>query len=98
MSEPRSTRTILSADAKAHFAQVVDDVYSHGTRYIVQRFGAPRAVLISLADFQRLLVAEGNDVRALREAQAEYRPGQERSPEEVAELVGKATGEMPGAG
>ena len=42
------TRTIASAEAKLRLAQLVDDVYAHGTRYIIQRFEAPRAVVIAI--------------------------------------------------
>lgn len=82
------TRTILSSEAKANFGQVIDDVFSRGTRYVIQRFDTPRAVLISLADYQRLLTAEEAGVQVLGETRATYHLGQERTPEEIAALLG----------
>jgi len=82
------TRTILSSEAKANFGQVVDDVYSRGTRYIIQRFDTPRAVLISLADYQRLLAADEAGVQVLREARSAYTLGEERTNAEIAALLG----------
>lgn len=92
-----ATRSILSSEAKANFAQLVDDVYSRGTRYIIQRFDTPRAVLISLADYQRLLAAEEAGVQVVRESRPSYTYtlGQERTPEEIAALLGTV---RPGEG
>jgi len=81
------TRTILSSEAKTHFARLLDDVFNNGTRYIIQRFNAPRAVLISLADFKTLLAAEGQEFPALRESGAEYEVGRSASEGEVHELL-----------
>lgn len=83
-----TTRTILTSEAKANFSQLVEDVYTSGTRYIVQRFGSPRAVIISLEDFQRLLAAEGLPVRSLHESRAAYQLGEEKSTDEVLVLLG----------
>lgn len=83
-----STRIIRSSEAKSHFAQLLDDVYSHGTRYIVQRFDVPRAVLISLADYERLVAAERDGAIALHERRPVYELGVERTPEEIAALLG----------
>lgn len=90
MTEPeaRRTRTILTSQAKTNFSQLVDDVYTNGTRYIVQRFGNPRAVIISLEDFQRLLAAEGLPVHNLRESRVAYQLGEEKSTDEVLALLG----------
>lgn len=83
-----ATRSILSSEAKANFAQLVDDVYSRGTRYIIQRFDTPRAVLISLADYRRLLAAEEAGLQVVRESRPSYTLGEERTPEEIAALLG----------
>lgn len=97
-SSPISTRTILSSEAKAKLAQLVDGVYSHGTRYIIRRFDAPRAVLISLADYQRLLAADEAGTSMVREARPSYKLGEERTPEEIAALLGTPLLEQDDAG
>jgi len=83
-----STRIIQSSEAKVHFAQLLDDVYSHGTRYIVQRFGMPRAALISLADYERLVAIEHENRTVVREHRLPYQLGLERTPKEIAALLG----------
>ena len=85
------TRAIQSAEAKTNFAQLVDDVYTRGTRYIIQRFDTPRAVLISLADYQQLLAADAGGVQAIRETGPSYTLGEERTTEEIAALLGDHT-------
>jgi prevent-host-death family protein len=89
MVNERTTRIVLSAKAKNNFAQLIDDVHTHHTRYIIQRFGTPRAALIPLTDLQRLLALEGQGIAALHESRAAYQLGEERTPEEVADLVGR---------
>jgi len=83
----RSTRSIPSSEAKAKLAQLVDDVYSHGTRYVIQRFDSPRAVLISLQDYERLLAADKAGIQTLRESHVSYTLGTERTAEEIASLL-----------
>jgi prevent-host-death family protein len=83
----RSTRTINSADAKNKFAQLLDDVYANQTRYIIQRFGMARGVLISLEDFRRLLTSEGFEPNLLKEEKSEYRLGQDQSDTDVINLL-----------
>lgn len=88
----RATRTILSSEAKAKLAQLVDDVYARGTRYIIQRFDTPRAVLISLEDYQRLLAADKAGMQMLRETGPSYSLGKECTAEEIAALLEGSTG------
>lgn len=73
-------------------------MYSHGTRYIIRRFDAPRAVLISLADYQRLLAADEAGTSMVREARPSYKLGEERTPEEIAALLGTPLLEQDDAG
>src|SRR5579862_4358961 len=82
------TRVIPSAEAKLKLAQLIDDVYTHGTRYIIQRFDTPRVAVISLADYQRLLESERAGTPVLRETAARYDLGEEKTPEEIDRLLG----------
>jgi prevent-host-death family protein len=83
----KSIRVILSAEAKNNFGQLLDDVYTRKTRYIIKRFGSPRGVLIPLDDFRRLLEEEGLDTNVLRESSAEYRLGEDQNEEDIVELL-----------
>ncbi len=88
MAQQRATRTVLSSEAKAKLAQLVDDVYARGTHYIIRRFDTPRAVLIPLEDYQRLLSLDAAaNTRAVRESGPAYNVGEERTPEEIAALL-----------
>jgi prevent-host-death family protein len=87
MAAKRQIRTILSSEAKTHFARLVDDVFNNHTRYIIQRFNAPRAVLISLADFKTLLQAEGKEFPVIRESGMEYEVGRSASENEIQKLL-----------
>ncbi len=92
MAQQRATRTVLSSEAKAKLAQLVDDVYARGTHYIIRRFDTPRAVLIPLEDYQRLLSLDAADTRAVRESGPAYNVGDERTPEEIAALLDSLLG------
>ncbi len=96
MAQKRATRTVLSSEAKAKLAQLVDDVYARGTHYIIRRFDTPRAVLIPLEDYQRLLSLDASSGRALREAGPSYNLGEERTPEEIAALLESSLGPYDG--
>jgi len=54
-----TTKAIASTLAQNHFGQILDDVIQNDTRYIIKRRGVPQAIVISLADLERLLVDEG---------------------------------------
>ncbi len=57
------TKTISSTKAQNNFGRILDDVTQNNTRYIVKRRTSSQVVMLSLADFNKLL----NDATA-REA------------------------------
>lgn len=75
MDEKPVLKFILSTQAQNNFGRLLDDVSENHTRYVIKRFGHPKAVLISLDDFERLLASEADSekyLRILRESRAEY--------------------------
>lgn len=50
-----STKTISSTDAQNNFGKILDDVIQNNTRYILKRRSSPKAIVLSLSDFQRLV-------------------------------------------
>jgi prevent-host-death family protein len=67
-----TTKTIPSTKAQNNFGRILDDVIQNGTRYVIKRRNTPQAILLSLPDFERLLVASegerkemGNVIREL---------------------------------
>jgi prevent-host-death family protein len=74
-----ATRSIASTQAQNHFGQILDDVIRNETRYVIKRHGVPQVIVLSLADFGRLLVDEGERARLgemVRELQPVYDLGE----------------------
>lgn len=57
---------ILSTEAQNNFGRLLDDVATNGTRYVIKRFGSPRAVVIPIQEFERLLGSDLEDQQCLR--------------------------------
>jgi len=49
------TRSVGSTEAQNNFGQVLDDATRNHACYIIERRGAPQAILISCQDFARIL-------------------------------------------
>lgn len=72
-------KSVSSTQAQNNFGQVVDDVTQNHTRYIVERRGNPKAVILSFEDFARVLndAKERQEMGAIiKELQPEYGVGQ----------------------
>lgn len=72
-------KSVSSTQAQNNFGQVLEDVTHNHTRYIVERRGNPKAVILSFDDFTKVL----NDAKerqkmglVMRELQPEYGVGQ----------------------
>lgn len=48
-------KTIASTQAQNNFGQILDDVTQNGTRYVIKRHHKAQAMILSLADFERIL-------------------------------------------
>lgn len=67
-----TTKTIPSTEAQNNFGRILDDVIQNNARYVIKRRSTSQAILLSLADFKRLLAASederaeiGNVIREL---------------------------------
>lgn len=90
-------KTVAVAELGERFRAVFDEVTEHHVPYIVTRGHQPEAVLVSYAEFQRLLKNSEDEVlRRFDEVRARIR---ERtagfSEEEVAADVAAARAELP---
>jgi prevent-host-death family protein len=47
-------KRLSSAEAKAQFSSLVDDVARGGARYIIERRGKPLAALVSVAELEQI--------------------------------------------
>ena len=53
-----ATKTIPSTDAQNNFGRILDDVVQNNTRYVIKRRNMSQAIMLSLADFEKLLANE----------------------------------------
>ncbi len=60
-----STKTISSTAAQNNFGRILDDVVQNDVRYVIRRRSSSHAILLSLADFERLLAAQEDERREL---------------------------------
>jgi prevent-host-death family protein len=66
-------KSVSSTVAKNKFGQVLADVTQNSVRYIVERHGAPKAIILSLDDFSRLL-SDDVDRENIQQIISEVRP------------------------
>lgn len=72
-------KSVSSTQAQNNFGQVLDDVTQNHTRYIVERRGTPKAVILSFDDFAKVLndAKERHEMGSIiKELQPEYGVGQ----------------------
>ncbi|MEW6173050.1 MAG: type II toxin-antitoxin system Phd/YefM family antitoxin [Bacillota bacterium] len=78
------TKTIASTEAQNNFGRILNDVIQNNTRYIIKRRESPQAIILSLADFEQLLMNHNEQrkmVNMVRELTPVYSLG-EALPEE----------------
>ena len=67
-----TTKIISSTEAQNNFGQILDDVVQNDARYIIRRRSVSQVIVLGLADFEQLLIADeverrgiGNVIREL---------------------------------
>jgi prevent-host-death family protein len=68
------TKIIASTEAQNNFGRILDDVVQNGTRYVVKRRSSSQAIILSLADFERLLAATDSERREIETVIRELAP------------------------
>ena len=61
-----STKTISSTDVQNNFGKILDDVIQNNTRYILKRHSSPKAIVLSLSDFQSLVNNQDEQLKLTR--------------------------------
>ena len=61
-----TSKTIASTEIQNNFGLILNDVIQNSTRYIVKRHNQPQAILLSLADFERLLANQKSKAKWLK--------------------------------
>ena len=60
-----STKRIASTAAQNNFGRILDDVVQNGTRYVIQRRNTSQVIMLSLADFESILLAGDSERKKL---------------------------------
>lgn len=68
------TKLIASTEAQNNFGRVLDDVVQNSTRYIVQRRNTSQAIIMSVADLERILTGDEGERNKLERIIRETRP------------------------
>jgi PHD/YefM family antitoxin component YafN of YafNO toxin-antitoxin module len=68
------TRLIASTEAQNNFGRMLDDAVQNNTRYVIRRRNASQAILLSIADFESLLVGDESERKKLEKVIRELRP------------------------
>ena len=68
------TRLIASTEAQNNFGRMLDDAVQNSTRYVIRRRNASQAILLSIADFESLLVGDDSERKKLGKVLRELRP------------------------
>lgn len=56
-----STKTISSTEAQNNFGRILDDVVQNSAHYVVQRRSQAQVIVLSLAEFERLLASPDSE-------------------------------------
>jgi PHD/YefM family antitoxin component YafN of YafNO toxin-antitoxin module len=68
------TRLIASTEAQNNFGRMLDDAVQNSTRYVIRRRNASQAILLSIADFESLLVGDEAERKKLEKVIRELSP------------------------
>jgi len=69
-----ATKIIPSTEVQNNFGRILDDVIQNGVRYIIKRRNTSQAILLSLADFERLMAANENERKEMGKVIRELSP------------------------
>lgn len=69
-----SIKLIASTDAQNNFGRVLDDVTQNGTRYVIRRRNSSQAIILSLADFESILLLGDSERKRLEKTIKELSP------------------------
>lgn len=69
-----ATKVIASTEAQNNFGRILDDIVRNDTRYVIRRRNTSQAIMLSIADFERLLAADDAERHKLGELIRELSP------------------------
>lgn len=68
----RETRTLKASEARAHWSQLLDQVFKGESRILVEKSGIPVAAIVSAADLERLRRLAIEEAAALTRLRAAF--------------------------
>jgi PHD/YefM family antitoxin component YafN of YafNO toxin-antitoxin module len=68
------TKLVASTEAQNNFGRVLDDIVQNSTRYIIRRRNASQAIILSISDFESILVANETERKKLEKVIRELSP------------------------
>lgn len=78
------TKTIPSTEAQNNFGLILNDVIQNNTRYVIKRRNSPQAIILSLSDFEQILMSHDEQskmIYVVRELSPVYNLGETISDE-----------------
>ena len=67
-------KTISSTDVQNNFGRILDDVVQNSARYVIQRRSQSQAIILSLAEFERILSSTHLERQGFRKVIRELTP------------------------
>lgn len=74
-----TSKTIGSTEAQNNFGRCVQEAVQDGTKFIIKRHGVAQAIILSLAEFERILSKPSDrsrTLRLIREIEPQYELGE----------------------
>jgi PHD/YefM family antitoxin component YafN of YafNO toxin-antitoxin module len=68
------TKVIASTKVQNNFGRVLDDIVQNSVRYVVQRRSASQAIILSISDLERILLADETERKKLETVIRELSP------------------------
>jgi prevent-host-death family protein len=89
-----ATRTMKISDVKAKLSSLVNEVYRHETRVLVEKAGIPVAALVSMRDLQRLVQLDEQRAERRRVLESMREPFRGVPAEEIERETANAVAEV----
>jgi len=86
-------QTLNATDVRAHWSQVLLDVFHHRSRVLVQKGGIPVAAIIAADDLKRFLLSEQERAERFKALDASWEAFKDVDPGGVDAEVAKAVAE-----
>lgn len=91
------TETMKISEVKSHLSSIVNEVYRHEKRVVIEKSGIPVAVVVSIDDLEQLAAFDNRQREAWDVLEAMRAPFRGVPPEEIEREAAKAIAEVRAA-